>query len=116
MQELVRLGRYDWALTVGFYAIYHCFLAICALHGYASRNQSCTVTLILSLIDEGKLGFEKDLVLRFDTLEDASETPTLRMSREQSTYGVASTVDTDRLDEVKGMVRQVQKATIEALS
>lgn len=28
MKELEILKRYDWALNVGFYSIYHCFLAI----------------------------------------------------------------------------------------
>jgi hypothetical protein len=37
VQTLERLKIYDWALNVGFYAIYHCFLAILAKYGYESK-------------------------------------------------------------------------------
>ena len=43
MMDLEELKRYDWALNVGFYALYHCFLAILAIQGYKSKNQSCSV-------------------------------------------------------------------------
>jgi len=49
VQTLEKLKINDWALNVGFYAIYHCFLAILAKYGYESRNkksqsqQSCGV-------------------------------------------------------------------------
>src|SRR3990167_3245509 len=69
MQTLERLKIYDWALNVGFYAIYHCFLAILAKYGYESRNQACTITVLLSLINEKKLNLDKDLITQFDTLD-----------------------------------------------
>ena len=69
VQTLEKLKIYDWALNVGFYAIYHCFLAILAKYGYESKNQSCTITVILSLIQEKKLDLDKDLVAQFDTLD-----------------------------------------------
>jgi uncharacterized protein (UPF0332 family) len=40
MKDLEGLKRYDWALNVGFYSIYHCFLAILAKYGYESKNQA----------------------------------------------------------------------------
>ncbi len=49
LQTLERLKIYDWALNVGFYAIYHCFLALLAKFGYQSRNQACTITVLLTL-------------------------------------------------------------------
>lgn len=117
LRELEKLKRFDWALNVGFYAIYHCFLAILAKYGYESRNQSCTITTILTLIDEQKLSMERDLVLRFDTLEaDKDATATVRQSREISTYGVSSTVDTDRLSEIKELIKAVQRSTIQAIN
>ena len=48
LQALERLKIYDWALNVGFYAIYHCFLAMLAKYGYASRNQSCIVKALIN--------------------------------------------------------------------
>ena len=46
MKLLEKAGKYDWALNVGFYTIYHCFLAILAKYGYESKNQSCSITLL----------------------------------------------------------------------
>ena len=40
LQTLERLKIYNWALNVGFYAIYHCFLGILWKYGYNSKNQS----------------------------------------------------------------------------
>ena len=48
VQTLEKLKVYDWALNVGFYAIYHCFLAIRAKYGYESKNQSCTIIVLLA--------------------------------------------------------------------
>ena len=39
LQDMEGLKYDDWALNAGFYAIYHCFLAILAKYGYESRNQ-----------------------------------------------------------------------------
>lgn len=118
LRDLEKLKRFDWAVNVGFYSIYHCFLAILAKHGYESKNQSCSVTALLALIEEGRIDLDKDLVLQFDTLEaykDASST-TVRQSRELSTYGVSSSVDTKRLDEIKELIKKVQRSTIKILN
>ncbi len=39
-------GYSDWSASAAFYTIYHCFLAILAKHGYESRNQECTISVI----------------------------------------------------------------------
>ncbi len=118
MQTLERLKIYDWALNVGFYAIYHCFLAILAKYGYESRNQACTVTVLHTLINEKKLHLDKDLVAQFDTLEaEKSVTnPTARESRELSTYGVGTSIDLQQLNKIKELVLKVQRETIRILS
>lgn len=117
MKELEESKRYDWALNAGFYSVYHCFLAILAKYGYESKNQSCSVTAILKLIDEGKLDFDRDLVLQFDTLEVNKEAtkPTVRQSREISTYGVLSDIDTKQIGNIKNIIKKVQRETIRIL-
>lgn len=117
LQKLERLGVHDWALNVGFYAIYHCFLAILAKHGYSSRNQSCTLTVMLLLIDQGAVDFDKDIVLRFDTLDVDKDAvnPTVRAGRELSTYGVETSVDLDLLSDVKDLILKAQRGTIREL-
>jgi len=117
VQTLERLKIYDWALNIGFYAIYHCFLAILAKYGYESKNQACTITVLLNLINEGKLNLDKDLVAQFDTLdvEKNITNPTVRESRELSTYGVETSIDLQQLKKIKELALKVQKETIRIL-
>ena len=117
VQTLERLKTYDWAFNVGFYAIYHCFLAILAKYGYESRNKACTITVLLTLINEKKLGLDKDLVTQFDTLdvEKNITNPTVRESREISTYGVETSIDLQQLKKIKELILKVQRETIRIL-
>ncbi|MEK6963362.1 MAG: HEPN domain-containing protein [Nanoarchaeota archaeon] len=55
MTVLHDLHYSDWSASTAFYTIYHGLLAVLALHGYESRNQSCTFALIEDLIKKGKL-------------------------------------------------------------
>src|SRR3989344_940331 len=113
LQTLERLKIYDWALNVGFYAIYHCFLAILAKYGYQSRNQACTITVLHTLINEKKMELEKDLVTQFDTLdvEENMASPTIRVEREVSTYGVETTIDLEQLKKIKELIIKVHRET-----
>lgn len=117
VQTLENLKIYDWALNIGFYAIYHCFLAILAKYGYESRNQTCTITVLLNLINEGKLNVDKDLITQFDTLDIEKEitNPTIRESRELSTYGVETSIDLQQLKKIKELALKMQKETIRIL-
>ncbi|MBS3130821.1 hypothetical protein J4212_00155 [Candidatus Woesearchaeota archaeon] len=114
VQTLEKLRIYDWALNVGFYAIYHCFLAILAKYGYESRNQACTITVLLTLINEEKLDLDKDLVAQFDILdaEKSMSSPTVRESREISTYGVETSIDLQQLKRIKELILKVQREAI----
>lgn len=117
VQTLEKLKIYDWALNVGFYAIYHCFLALLAKHGYESKNQACTITVLFTLIHEKKLDMDKDLIAQFDTLdvEKNITNPTIRESRELSTYGVETSVDLQQLKKIKELILKVQRETIRIL-
>jgi len=114
VQTLERLKIYDWAFNVGFYAIYHCFLAILAKYGYESRNQACTITVLLTLIEDKRLDLDKDLVAQFDTLdvEKGITNPTVRERRELSTYGVETSIDLHQLKRIKELIVEVQRETI----
>lgn len=117
VQTLEKLKIYDWALNVSFYAVYHCFLAILSKYGYESRNQACTITVLLTLINEKKLDIDKDLIMQFDTLdaEKSITNPTARESREASTYGVETSIDLQQLKKIKELVIKVQRETIRIL-
>lgn len=118
VQTLERLKIYDWAFNVGFYAIYHCFLGILHKYGYNSRNQSCTMTVLLKLIEDKKLDLDKDIILQFDTLdvEENLTNPTVRQEREISTYGVETSIDSEQLKKIKELVLKVQRETIKILA
>ena len=118
LQTLERLKIYDWALNVGFYAIYHCFLGILSKYGYNSKNQSCTITVLLKLIEDKKLDLDKDIVLQFDTLdvEESLTNPTIRQEREISTYGVETSIDLEQSKKIKELVLKVQRETIRILA
>ncbi len=117
-QTLEKLKIYDWALNIGFYSVYHCFLAILSKYGYQSKNQSCTITILLSLIDQKKLNLDKSLVLKFDTLEIEKDMmhPTVRMKREISTYGVETSIDLQQLKNLKELIVTIQRETIRILA
>lgn len=118
LQTLEKMKIYDWALNVGFYAIYHCFLSILAKYGYESKNQSCTITVLLSLIQEKKLDLDEDLVMQFDTLEVEEDitNSTVRKERELSTYGVETSIDLEKLKKIKELILKVQRETIRILA
>ena len=118
LQMLEKLKIYDWALNVGFYAIYHCFLGILSKYGYESKNQLCTITVLLTLIEQKKLNLNKDLVMQFDTLdvEKNITNPTVRMEREISTYGVETSIDMQQLKKIKELIVKVQRETIKILA
>ena len=117
-QTLEKLKIYDWALNVGFYSIYHCFLAILSKYGYESKNQFCTITALLSLIEQKKLNLSKELVLQFGTLETEKDAvrPTVRSEREISTYGVETSINLQQLKNIKELIVKVQRETIQILS
>ncbi len=118
LQTLEKLNIYDWALNIGFYSIYHCFLAILSKYGYQSKNQSCTITVLLYLIDQKKINFDKKLVLQFDTLDIEKDmiSTTIRKEREISTYGVETSIDLQQLKSIKEMIVKVQRETIKILA
>lgn len=118
LQDLEKLKYDDWALNAGFYAIYHCFLAILAKYGYESRNQACTITALLTLISEGKLDLDKNLIIQFDTLETEKNmlNPTIRKSRETSTYGVETSIDQEQLKKIKEITLKIQRETIRIIT
>jgi uncharacterized protein (UPF0332 family) len=117
LKSLEKLGYNDWVLNVGFYSIYHYFLALLANFGYSSKNQSCTISLILSLIDDNKLKFDKEIVLSFDSLnqDDNLTSTTIRNDREISTYGVETSIDFKKIRNIKEIILRTQKQTIKAI-
>lgn len=47
----------DWSAAAAFYTLYHGLLALLAVLGYESRNQSCTFALVEEFITKGKMKY-----------------------------------------------------------
>lgn len=93
----------DWSITAGFYTLYHCFLAIAVKYGYESKNQTCTIALIETLQEQGKISINQDIIdfMKYDEGENNSEHSIIEL-REDYTYGVDLEVnDKEQLDRIE---------------
>lgn len=102
-------GFYDWAINVGFYVTYHCCLAVIAKFGYESRNQDCTLAVIESLIEEGKIG--KDFQQYVDAISpDLGEDKIIPM-REKYQYTPIVDIDKQKVEELLDLCQDMLKDT-----
>src|SRR3989338_9627192 len=102
---------YDWTIVIGFYAMYHCLLAILAKHGYESRNQECTMALIENLIDNKKIdeGF-KEYINKIKFTAEKEEEQILPM-REKYQYTPVVEIDMQKVEELLGICHDMLKDT-----
>ncbi len=106
-----KLGHYDWTITIGFYAMYHCCLAVTALFGYESRNQKCTLALIESLIEDKTI--DKGYLRYVEALEsdaDVQEEQILPL-RERYQYSPVIEIDKQKVEELLGLCQDMIKET-----
>ncbi|MBU4069595.1 MAG: HEPN domain-containing protein [Nanoarchaeota archaeon] len=76
----------DISISTVFYSVYHSLLAIVSKFGYESGNQECTFALIYSLIEDGKIDLEKEILDKISSLELGEES--VISLRERYQYGV----------------------------
>ena len=103
-----KIGFSDWSISAGFYSIYHCFLAIAARFGYESGNQTCTISLMKYLKEEGKINVENKFIelLEYEEFESIGES--FIDLREDYTYGVEISVeDKTRINELKDLCKEL---------
>ncbi len=106
-------GFTDWCASTLFYAIYHCFLAVLAKHGYASRNQECTFALVQSLIEDNQLAIAKEdleQVSRLDA-EGKHESPTVVSLREEYQYTTKLSLGADALQGLFSLSKRILDRT-----
>ncbi len=102
-------GFYDWAINIGFYVAYHCCLAIIAKFGYESRNQECTLALIESLIEDGKIS--KDYKKYVESISpDFGEDKIIPM-REKYQYTPVIDIDKQKVEELLRLCQDMIKDT-----
>ena len=104
-----KLKHYDWTISMGFYVMYHCCLAIITKFGYESRNQECTLALIESLIEEKKIeeGFRKYILAIQSTPED--EEGRIMAMREKYQYTPVIEIDIEMVEELLGLCQDMIK-------
>jgi uncharacterized protein (UPF0332 family) len=93
MQYLLKGGYSDWAVSAGFYTMYHCLLALLAKHGYESKNQACTLAAAKVLINEGKSELKIGQLKRIASFDENSEAEEFIRLREEFQYGTATAID-----------------------
>src|SRR3989338_9178231 len=106
-------GFYDWTINIGFYAMYHCCLAIITKFGYESRNQECTLALIESLIEDKKLNedFRKYLEAIKSADRDKKEEEQIQKMRKKYQYTPIIEIDVQKVDELLGICQDMIKET-----
>ena len=93
-------GFSDWSMSAVFYCIYHCFLAIALKFGYESRNQECTVALIKSLMEAGKIDIDEKFFYSLEGYDEQERHESgVIEKREQYTYG--TTISTNHLEDIE---------------
>ncbi len=100
--EFLKKGNFsDISASTIFYSMYHCLLAIAAKFGYESRNQECTFALICSLIEDGKIDFDKRVLDKIASIElkEAHGQQTSTEIREHYQYGVELSMRDDLYEE-----------------
>jgi len=85
-------------MSAVFYCIYHCFLAISAKFGYESKNQECTIALIKSLKEQGKIEMEDKFIQALEINENERHETSIIEKREFYTYGTTSSAGKEEIE------------------
>ena len=89
-------GYNEWAFNIGFYCIYHCFLAIITTFGYESSNQTCTIALIQYLQEQKKINIPAKFIFLLEH-SDYAEQSVIDL-REHFTYGIDISIKHKKLN------------------
>lgn len=84
--DFPKFGYSDWSPSAFFYSIYHCFLAILAKFGYESRNQECSIAVVETLKEEGKIDIDSKFIETLKINKDKNEQTAIE-TREDFQYG-----------------------------
>ncbi|MEK6896789.1 MAG: hypothetical protein AABX12_05020 [Nanoarchaeota archaeon] len=113
LQLLRKQGFSDIAVSMGFYSLYHCFLAIGTRFGYESKNQTYTIALIESLQEEGRISLKPEIIeyMKYEEEQNDRDNSVIEL-REDYTYGVDLEVrNKDQLDRIEKLCIDLLDAT-----
>ncbi|MBI2129971.1 HEPN domain-containing protein [Candidatus Woesearchaeota archaeon] len=115
--DYLKKGNFsDISASTVFYSMYHCLLAIAAKFGYESGNQECTFALVHSLIEDGKIDFEKELLDKISSLDvEKKEEQTTIEIRELYQYGTSLSIKDNLYKELFELAKKVIAKTKEIM-
>lgn len=114
--EYLKDGNFsDISASTVFYSIYHCLLAIAEKFGYESRNQDCTFALIYSLIEDGKIDFDANVLRKIASLDAKQGEMTTVGLREKFQYGTELSLKDNLYKELVDLAKKVIEKTKEIL-
>ncbi len=106
--EYLKKGDYsDVSATTIFFSLYHSLLAIAAKFGYESRNQECTFALVYSLVEDGKIDFDKETLAKIASLEPKDEKETSVEIRERFQYGTEFNMEEILYNDLTQLAKEV---------
>ncbi|MEK6811708.1 MAG: hypothetical protein AABX96_04320, partial [Nanoarchaeota archaeon] len=93
---------------------YHCFLAISSKFGYESKNQTCTISLIQYLQEQGKISIKDEIIefMKYEENQKNYENSVIEL-RENYTYGVDLTVKDEELNKIEKLCLEFIETTKE---
>jgi len=106
-EHLKKVNYSDVSATTIFFSLYHSLLAISAKFGYESRNQECTFALIYSLIEDGKIDFDKETLNRIASLESKNDKETSVDVRERFQYGTEFDMEERLYQDLVNLAKEV---------
>ena len=100
--EYLKKGNFlDMSVSTIFYSMYHCFLAVSSKFGYETSNQTCTISLIEYLNEEGKIELDKKFIDMFKYQDNKEEKKdSLIEMREDYTYSSKISFNNEKIDEL----------------
>jgi len=105
-----KIGHSDWSINAFFYSFYHCFLSIGYKFGYESCNQSCTVSLMQYLKENGKINMDSKYIEMFKYESEAQEDSIIEM-REDYTYGTKTEASREKIEELTKLCKELIEIT-----
>ena len=85
-----------------FYCMYQCFLSIAYKFGYDSGNQTCTISLIEHLNEQGKIELNPKFIemMKYKDEQREQEYPSIIDMREDYTYSSKISVEKEKIEEL----------------
>ncbi len=99
-------GFGDWAISAGFYVLYHLLLALLVKEGFESKNQSCTFALVEKMIEERKISLtKKELEYIYNSEIDLEQSTTILDLREKYQYSTQTETEEQEWQEFKSKIK-----------